>query len=107
LQRCGTAVSVTVLRESDCRATLQTEFPLAERRARVKSFTEDWLRSRRTRRWSTATEFDVGGNLFAEFADTAPGELAVGTEVAFAFRIKDYDRQRAIAATLEGCPVRH
>jgi uncharacterized OB-fold protein len=39
--------------------------------------------------------FDVGGNLYTEFTDTLPGELAIGMPVRFVFRVKDFDRARA------------
>jgi len=94
----------------DCRAfDTQVEFPLAERRARVKSFTEDWLAFTPNPPLVYGNlEFDVGGNLFAEFSDTAPGELAVGSEVEFAFRIKDVDRLRRHRRYFwKAVPVRH
>jgi 3-hydroxy-3-methylglutaryl CoA synthase len=110
--RCGT-VQFPLTRgcvNPDCRACdSQTEFPLAERRARVKSFTEDWLAFTPNPPLIYGNvEFDVGGNLFAEFADVAPGELAVGSEVGFAFRIKDYDRLRRHHRYFwKAVPVRH
>lgn len=111
-ERCGT-VQFPLARacvNPDCRAfDTQTEFPLAERRARVKSFTEDWLAFTPNPPLVYGNlEFDVGGNLFAELTDTAPGELAVGTEVSFAFRIKDFDRLRRHRRYFwKAVPVRH
>ncbi len=111
-ERCGT-VQFPLSRgcvNPDCRAyDTQTEFPLADRSARVKSYTEDWLAFTPNPPLVYGNlEFDVGGNLFAEFADTAPGELAVGTEVGFAFRIKDFDRQRRFRRYFwKAIPVRH
>lgn len=73
----------------------QEEFPLADRPARVKTFTEDWLA------YTPApplvygnVEFADGGNAFVEFADTTPGCTAVGQPVRFAFRVKDRDTLR-------------
>ena len=79
-----------------CRAMeSQVEYPLAETVGRVKTFTEDWLAySARPPLVYGNVALEGGGNAFIEFADTDPGELAVGTPVRFTFRIKDVDRLR-------------
>jgi 3-hydroxy-3-methylglutaryl CoA synthase/uncharacterized OB-fold protein len=80
----------------DCRAFgTQQDYALAESTARVKTFTEDWLAFTRAPPlvYGNVT-FDVGGNLYTEFTDTLPGELAIGMPVRFAFRVKDFDRAR-------------
>jgi uncharacterized OB-fold protein len=81
----------------DCRAyDTQQEHALAETTARVKTFTEDWLAFTRAPPLAYGNvTFDVGGNLYTEFTDTLPGELAIGTSVRFAFRVKDFDRARS------------
>ena len=81
----------------DCRAFgTQEDHALAESTARVKTFTEDWLAFTRAPPlvYGNVT-FDVGGNLYTEFTDTLPGELAIGMPVRFAFRVKDFDSTRA------------
>ena len=81
----------------DCRAFgTQEDHPLAESTAHVKTFTEDWLAFTRAPPlvYGNVT-FDVGGNLYTEFTDTLPGELAIGMPVRFAFRVKDFDSTRA------------
>jgi 3-hydroxy-3-methylglutaryl CoA synthase/uncharacterized OB-fold protein len=80
----------------DCRAFgTQQDYALAESTARVKTFTEDWLAFTRAPPlvYGNVT-FDVGGNLYTEFTDTLPGELAIGMPVRFVFRVKDFDRAR-------------
>jgi uncharacterized OB-fold protein len=80
----------------DCRRfDTQEEFPLADRPAQVKTFTEDWLA------FTPAPPlvygniaFADGGNAFVEFTDTTPGGTSVGQPVRFAFRIKDRDAIR-------------
>ena len=79
-----------------CRA-FDTQVPerLAERTGRVKTFTEDWLAVTRSPPHVYGNvEIEGGGNVFIEFTDTAPGDLAVGAPVRFAFRVKDYDALR-------------
>ena len=80
----------------DCRAFgTQEDHSLAESTARVKTFTEDWLAFTRAPPlvYGNVT-FDVGGNVYAEFTDTLPGELAIGMPVRFVFRVKDFDLTR-------------
>ena len=61
----------------------------------ITSF-EDWLAFTRAPPlvYGNVT-FEVGGNLYTEFTDTQPGELAIGMPVRFAFRVKDFDSTRA------------
>jgi 3-hydroxy-3-methylglutaryl CoA synthase len=96
--RCGT---VQFPRSSacvtpECRAfDTQVDHPLAETHGRVKSFTEDWLAyTARPPFVYGNVALEGGGNAFIEFADTMAGELAIGREVEFVFRIKDVDRLR-------------
>jgi 3-hydroxy-3-methylglutaryl CoA synthase len=73
----------------------QEPVPLAEKTARIKTFTEDWLAfSPRPPLVYGNVAFAVGGNAFIEFADFAPGEAQVNDEVRFVFRLKDIDRTR-------------
>ncbi|HET8691886.1 MAG TPA: OB-fold domain-containing protein, partial [Steroidobacteraceae bacterium] len=80
----------------NCRKSgTQEPHRLAESRGRVKTFTEDWLAySPRPPLIYGNVAFEEGGNAFLEFVDFEPGEVRVGTPVRFAFRIKDFDRQR-------------
>ena len=80
----------------ECRAfDTQDEHPLAHGRGRVKTFTEDWLAYTRDPPLMYGNvAFEDGGNIFTEFTDTRPGDLAVGTRVRFVFRIKDVDAAR-------------
>lgn len=79
-----------------CRATdSQDPHRLAESRARVKTFTEDWLAyTPRPPLIYGNVAFEEGGNAFVEFTDFETGEVAVGTPVRFVFRVKDLDAQR-------------
>ena len=79
-----------------CRRTdTQQAHRLADQGGRVKTFTEDWLAySPRPPYIYGNVTFAEGGNLFMEFCDLEPGELAVETPVQFHFRIKDIDRLR-------------
>lgn len=80
----------------ECRAfDTQDEARLADLGGQVKTFTEDWLA------YSPAPPFVYGnvaltggGNVFIDFTDVDPGEVAVGATVRFVFRIKDVDRAR-------------
>lgn len=97
--RCGTVQfpRSRVCVNPECRATdTQTPYRLADSRGTVKTFTEDWQAyAARPPYLYGNVEFAEGGNLFMEFTDVEPGELAVGDPVRFVFRIKDEDRARA------------
>jgi 3-hydroxy-3-methylglutaryl CoA synthase len=94
----------------ECRAfDTQDDHGLAETRGTVKTFTEDWLAFTRSPPHvygNVAT--DAGCNVFTEFADTAAGELAVGSAVRFVFRIKDFDTARGFRRYFwKATPVRN
>jgi 3-hydroxy-3-methylglutaryl CoA synthase len=80
----------------ECRAfDTQEPHPLADVPGRVKTFTEDWLAFTPAPPLAYGNvELEGGGNLFVEFADVRPGELAVGTPVRFVWRLKDVDAVR-------------
>lgn len=80
----------------ECRATDTLEdHALAAGRGRVKSFTEDWQAySPRPPYIYGNVEFAEGGNLLMEFTDLEAGDLAVGDEVRFVYRVKDIDAAR-------------
>jgi 3-hydroxy-3-methylglutaryl CoA synthase len=96
--RCGTVQfpKSRACVNPQCRAfDTQVEHPLADSGGRVKTFTEDWLAVTRSPPHVYGNvALDDGANVFAEFADTPAGALAVGTPVRFVFRIKDVDALR-------------
>ena len=97
-RKCGTVQfpRARVCVNPECRATDTLEpHALAHTRGRVKSFTEDWLAfTPRPPLIYGNVELEGGGNLMMEMTDVEPGELAVGTPVRMAMRIKDIDRTR-------------
>ncbi|MBS0373886.1 MAG: OB-fold domain-containing protein [Proteobacteria bacterium] len=94
----------------DCRALgAQDEVPLAGLAGTVKTFTEDWLAFTPSPPLAYGNvALAGGGNVFIEFCDVEPGELAVGAAVRFVFRIKDLDRLRDTRRYFwKATPVRH
>jgi 3-hydroxy-3-methylglutaryl CoA synthase len=80
----------------ECHAT-DTQEPeaFADKRATVKSFTEDWLGlSFNPPLMYGNIRFEGGGVAMLEFSDFEPGELHVGAPLELAFRIKDVDEKR-------------
>lgn len=77
---------------------METQEPesLSELPGTVKSFTEDWLAYTPSPPliYGNIT-FPDGANVLMEFADFGPGEVSVGADVRMAFRIKDFDENRA------------
>jgi len=72
-----------------------SDYPFADRIAKLKSFTEDWQTATPAPPMSYGNvEFVGGGNAFLELSDVIPGSLAVGVELAMQFRIKDFDDNR-------------
>lgn len=100
--RCGACGAVQfpksrVCVNPDCRRTdTQTDHRLAETTGRVRSFTEDWQAYTPHPPCIYGNiGLESGGNLLMELTDAESGELEVGAEVKFVFRIKDRDPQRA------------
>lgn len=87
----------------------QQPAPLAGLGGHVKSFTEDWLAySPDPPLCYGNVALAGGGNAFIEFTDVVPGELAIGAEVRFVFRIKDVDAVRRFHRYFwKATPVRH
>lgn len=78
------------------RADTQADHRLAETTGRVRSFTEDWQAYTPHPPCIYGNiGLEAGGNLLMELTDVESGELAVGAEVKFVFRIKDFDPRRA------------
>jgi hydroxymethylglutaryl-CoA synthase len=87
--------SVIGLAQNDrARGTLE-EYPLADLKASIITFTADSLAySPNPPVHYGAIEFEGGGRMTVEFADVEPGEVAVGTPVRMMFRIKARDERR-------------
>ena len=80
---------------NDRSSKAQTPYPLAERRARVLSFTADSLTySLDPPSFYGTIDFEGGGRIAAEFAEVDHGEIEVGAPVRMVFRIKAFDRLR-------------
>lgn len=94
--QCGTPQFPRARVCVECQAIdSQRPYSFAHRTARVKSYTEDW------QAFSPSppliygnVRFAGGGNVYMEFTDFAPGEVAVGDTVSMAYRIKDKDDRR-------------
>lgn len=81
---------------SDTRAVgTQEEYPLADRQAKVVSYTADSLTyTPDPPAYYGAIEFEGGGRLNTEFVDIESGQLRVGLPVRMVFRIKAVDERR-------------
>lgn len=72
----------------------QEDYPLADRRARILTFTADSLTyTPDPPNHYGMIEFDGGGRMLAEFADIVPGSIDVGTPMRMMFRIKAHDER--------------
>ena len=108
--RHGAVPSSSYLRESCVPCIRHPGDPSAVRTTgKVKTYTEDWLAVTRSPPHVYGNvALDGGGNVFAEFADTPAGVLAVGTPVRFVFRIKDVDMVRGFRRYFwKATPVRN
>ena len=47
-----------------------------------------------TQAYGVEATLEGGGRVLMEFADTDPGELAVGLPLRMVYRVKEFDRQR-------------
>ncbi|MCR9184206.1 MAG: zinc ribbon domain-containing protein [Halieaceae bacterium] len=73
----------------------QHDEPFKDKRATVKSYTEDWLALCYNPPLKYGNvRFEGGGVVMMEFADFAVGEVQVGTPLRMVFRIKDEDSKR-------------
>jgi uncharacterized OB-fold protein len=73
----------------------QEDYPLADTPARVVTFTADSLTySPDPPAYYGMIDFEGGGRMTAEFADTAGDEIEVGREMQMVFRIKSIDETR-------------
>lgn len=80
----------------DCRRHgEQHDEPFKDKRATVKSYTEDWLALCYNPPLKYGNvRFEGGGVVMMEFTDFAVGEVQVGTPLRMEFRIKDEDSKR-------------
>ncbi len=91
-------------------AQLDTQRPhkLAERRARVLSWSAEYLSFHRSppHRYGQV-DFEGGGRILMEFTDVGEGEIDSGTEVEMVLRIKDIDETRGFTRYFwKAVPVR-
>ncbi len=79
-----------------CRATgAQQVLSLADVPARVMSHTSDFLAYTPHPPFQFGhVDFEVGGRVLMEFADTDVGELQVGLPLRMVYRVKEFDRHR-------------
>lgn len=76
-------------------AHTQEDYPLADRKARVVTYTADALTySPAPPSYYGMIDFDGGGRLMAEFTDCGAEDIDVGREVTMMFRIKAIDDKR-------------
>jgi 3-hydroxy-3-methylglutaryl CoA synthase len=76
----------------------QEDYPLADRRARIVTYTADSLAySPDPPCWYGAIEFEEGGRITAEFTDLEPEDIEVGAPMRMMFRIKAIDDRRGFA----------
>jgi hydroxymethylglutaryl-CoA synthase len=80
----------------ECRTEgTQRPLSLADTPARVLSHTSDFLAYTPHPPFQFGhVDFDGGGRVLMEFADTDAGELTVGLPLRMVYRIKEFDRQR-------------
>lgn len=73
----------------------QEDYPLADRTARIVSYTADSLTySPDPPTYYGTIDFDGGGRLVTEFAEVGPEDVEVGRAVRMVFRVKAVDDQR-------------
>ena len=73
----------------------QEDYPLAERRARIVTYTADALTySPAPPQHYGMIDFEGGGRMMIEFTDVEGPEMAVGGRVEMMFRIKAFDERR-------------
>ncbi|WP_454885183.1 OB-fold domain-containing protein [Sphingomonas oryzagri] len=80
---------------NDHAAHTQEDYPLAEKRAHIVTYTADALTySPAPPTYYGMIDFEGGGRMMAEFADVAPEDVEVGRAMEMVFRIKGFDEQR-------------
>lgn len=87
-----TAISVN---PNDPARDTQEDYPLADRPARIFTYTADALTyTPNPPNYYGHVEFEGGGRWMFEFADVTPDAVAVGAPMRMMFRIKAFDEQR-------------
>jgi uncharacterized OB-fold protein len=80
---------------NDHAAHTQVDYPLAEKKARIVTYTADALTyTPAPPAYYGMIDFEDGGRMTAEFADCSPEEIEVGREMMMMFRIKAVDERR-------------
>ncbi len=80
---------------NDHAAHTQEDYPLAEKRAKIVTYTADALTySPAPPSYYGIIDFEGGGRMMAEFADVSADDVEVGREMYMVFRIKSVDEQR-------------
>lgn len=73
----------------------QEDYPLADRRAKIMTYTADSLAySPDPPTYYGAIEFEEGGRITVDFVDVEPEDVAVGVPMRMMFRIKAVDENR-------------
>jgi len=81
--------------QEDWAVNTQEDYPLADRQARVVTYTADHLTyCPDPPAYYGSVEFEGGGRMMAEFADIGTVSVEVGTPMRMVFRIKATDEQR-------------
>jgi 3-hydroxy-3-methylglutaryl CoA synthase len=90
------------------RLDTQKPYKLAERRARVLSWSAEYLTfCMAPPNHYGQVDFEGGGRILIEFTDIAKGDVEAGVEVEMVFRIKDVDEKRAFTRYFwKATPVR-
>ncbi|MBC7159721.1 MAG: OB-fold domain-containing protein [Porphyrobacter sp.] len=87
--------SVISVNPNDHAAHTQEDYPLAERKATILTYTADSLTySPAPPSFYGMIDFEGGGRLMAEFTDADADDVDVGREVEMMFRIKGVDEMR-------------
>ena len=74
----------------------QQDYPLADRLARIVTYTADSLTySPNPPSYYGMIDFEDGGRMIAEFADVSEADVEVGSEMRMMFRIKSFDEKRS------------
>jgi hydroxymethylglutaryl-CoA synthase len=84
--------------QNDAAVGTQEDYPLADRPARILTYTADSLTyTPDPPNYYGMIEFEGGGRMLAEFTDTHPDAVAVGAPMRMMFRIKAEDEQSGFA----------
>lgn len=87
--------SVISVNPNDHAAHTQEDYPLADRRATILTYTADSLTySPAPPSFYGMIDFEGGGRMMAEFTDADPDDVEAGREVEMMFRIKGVDEMR-------------